>query len=234
MAPPSDRASHPFYIEEDGTLVGVSAGELVSRLESGQSTLEDQVRVRPTRPDKPIRTYLRELIWMAERENELNNATDAATPELGPYRVAFAHAPVGMVISDLGGAVLHANSTFADLVGRPAEALVGLLVGDLSSTGDRRLEVEQGNRLLRGEIAHFQIEKLFHRPDGTAVPCLVSLSLVRTTDGQPRFAVAVVVDLRERRQLEVQRAEGRETGCALQEPPAPRTAACYVAKLLSC
>lgn len=185
---------------------GITAKALLLEIERGERDLGCPVWVTPDRAPQPLRIYLRDLVWMSYQESGGAASSDSGTPDLGPYRAAFADAPVGMVLADLGGRVLHVNQAFATMLECTPDSLVGQLVGDISTPEDRGQEIRLGNALFRGERQRFQIVKRFKAATGDAIPCLVAVSLVRGADGAPQLTVATVVDHREQIELASLRA----------------------------
>src|SRR5438270_3311955 len=57
-------------------------------------------------------------------------------------------------------------------------------------------------QVLRGELDHFKVEQRLVRPDGSAIWAYVTSSLVRDTDGNGLFQVAVLQDVTERHALQ--------------------------------
>jgi PAS domain S-box-containing protein len=66
---------------------------------------------------------------------------------------AFTHAAIGMVLLDLAGHILESNEALSRLLGRPAQALLGLDFADLLHTDDRELFL---SRLAMACDIHFE------------------------------------------------------------------------------
>jgi signal transduction histidine kinase len=70
--------------------------------------------------------------------------------------------------------------------------------------------VRQFERLVKGEITGYQLEKRFLRKDGTALPALLGVSAARRDDGNAEFFIAQIIDLSAEKaaqaELEKQRA----------------------------
>jgi diguanylate cyclase (GGDEF)-like protein/PAS domain S-box-containing protein len=58
------------------------------------------------------------------------------------------------------------------------------------------------DRLLSGEIDHFQIEKRYRHADGHTVWTLLSVSIVRDSQGEPLYIVGQAQDISDRKELE--------------------------------
>jgi PAS domain S-box-containing protein len=199
-----------FLVQEGSERVARSAQSLLRDLEQGRIGLDTAVQVAPDRAPQPLRLFLRQLVWLSDASQQQDRGTDEVVLSL--KREVFDSAPVGLVVSDLRGKVTEANAAFARLVARPRESLEGMLVGELSEPEDHKRERMLGNQMLFGERPFVHVEKRFVRPDGTEVPCLMGLSLLRNDKGEPRSVIGVVVDLSEQRQLEALRARVGEAG----------------------
>lgn len=118
------------------------------------------------------------------------------------FRDIFAQAPVGQVMISLEGRFLQANRAFCQITGYPENELLLLDVKTISHPEDNPRSNERFRQLIRGEIPYYQLEKRFIRRDGMVVDTLLSASLVRDNDRQPKYVVALVQDMTERKRAE--------------------------------
>jgi PAS domain S-box-containing protein len=118
------------------------------------------------------------------------------------FRSIFETAPIGIAFTDLGGGFQEVNAHFCGLVGRPAEALIGRRSIDVTHADDRREDVRQARRLIRGEIPFYRRLKRYVRPDGSVVHARVLVSLLRGDDGRPHRLVGVVEDITDQLRIE--------------------------------
>ena len=121
---------------------------------------------------------------------------------------AFAHAPIGMALIALRGAaagrLLAANEALRAILRRGPGELEGLPLAELAPPGEADAGRVLMDRLVTGEITHFHDERRLLRPDGSPVWVLLHASLVTDEDGRPRYAVAQVEDITERRRAEAE------------------------------
>jgi PAS domain S-box-containing protein len=123
------------------------------------------------------------------------------------FRTAFAHAAVGMVLTDISGRVLQANETYARITGYSVDELAILDLSLLYFPGDlqrSRLLIQQ---VVRGEIPAFDIEQRYIRKDGSLVWVHNSITLTRDIQGQPAQIITLCRDVTEQRHLDTQREE---------------------------
>ncbi len=182
----------------------MDAATLLGALEDGTVDLQTPVKLSDDASSKPLRRYLRELVWMSfmNAQTVHKETRDA----IGPFRMAFEKSYAGIAIADLSGRIQRVNASFAKLLGRDATDLEGELVSNISQPDDHKREVKLGNEMFAGQRLGFQIQKRFEHSNGQWVPTLMNLGLVRDDAGKPRMVVASVIDLREQLQAERQRA----------------------------
>lgn len=137
----------------------------------------------------------REIANRAEGERALSQSEQR-------FRSIFETAPIGIAFTDLNGGFQEINAHFCQLVGYPAEALMGKRSIDVTHPDDRREDVRLGRRLMRGEIPFYRRLKRYVRPDGTIVNARVLVSLLRGADGRPYRLVGVVEDITDQLRIE--------------------------------
>jgi diguanylate cyclase (GGDEF)-like protein/PAS domain S-box-containing protein len=136
------------------------------------------------------------LIWRAAAAQAL--AQQART------RVAdvIADAAVGISLTALDGRLTEVNRRFAEIVGRTVEETQSLHFQDITHPDDLAADLAQIQDLLAGRIERYRMEKRYLRPDGSTTWVLLTVSLARDTDGQPRHFISVVQDINALKQAE--------------------------------
>ncbi len=118
------------------------------------------------------------------------------------FENAFTHAPIGMALVDMGGRVLRVNDALCRITGYTATAVRAHSFSSLSDPHDVDSDASQHLDLLAGRIQTYQVEKRYQHAWGHSIWVLLSVSLVRDDDGQPRQFIAQVQDISERKELE--------------------------------
>jgi PAS domain S-box-containing protein len=131
---------------------------------------------------------------MAET-TEGKRVEEAGRESEGRFRAAFEQAGVGIALVGPDGRWLWVNQHLCDLVGHGHDELMGLTFRDITHPDDRDADVGEARQLLAGEIATSTTQKRYVRKDGSLVCVKVTLSLVRTPQGQPDYHIAVVEDI---------------------------------------
>src|SRR5689334_9318563 len=115
---------------------------------------------------------------------------------------AFAHAPIGMALVDMGGRVLRVNNALCGITGYSADEVCARSFRDLSDPHDVDVDVLQNLELLAGRVPTYQVEKRYRHAWGHQVWVLLSVSLVRDDEGRPLHLIAQVQDISERKKFE--------------------------------
>lgn len=137
--------------------------------------------------ERMIETKSRELFVAAEEARRAHAFLDSV------YRAM----PSALVVVDENGSITHSNDAADRLVG--AESLTGTRLADLFHESDALTE-EQHSAILAGSTP--QSERSLRGPGDEEVPVLFHPSV--TADEESRSIICVFVDLRERRELEMQ------------------------------
>jgi PAS domain S-box-containing protein len=147
-----------------------------------------------------------ELTVRLERlEAELQEATEQ-------FSSAFSHATIGKAIVALDGTWIEVNPALCGMLGYTAAELLALTFQDVTHWADLDDDLTLLSDLVAGEIATYELEKRYIRKDGTIVPALLSVSLVRDADGAPLRFISEIVDRTnevQRRTLEQELSERR-------------------------
>ena len=117
----------------------------------------------------------------------------------------FTHAREGILITDVHGRVLDANTTFTAITGYQREEVIGLPPDMLK---DER-QSESFYETLRRELlqkGHWSGDIWSRRKDGTPFAALLTISAVRKADGVPQHYVALFTDITEAKDHERQLA----------------------------
>lgn len=113
-------------------------------------------------------------------------------------RAIFAQSAAGIALGDLTGKLLSVNDHFCRIVGRPRDELIGIRMQEITFADD----LPENQRLFQHMVQtgeSFEIEKRFVRGDGSLVWVANSVSAIRDDGGNMSQAVAISVDIGERR-----------------------------------
>ena len=142
-------------------------------------------------------------IWHRDRQRRELATLQAQRAAESRFRVVFEQAPLGIALRDsLTGRIIETNQRFAEIVGRPCAAMIGLDPIALTHPDDIRASLDYTDRLKRGEIAGYRQHKRYLRPSGDIVWASLTCAPVQVErEGAPRY-LTIVEDITERRQME--------------------------------
>ena len=183
-----------------------SAKDIVEEMEQGKLALDTPVRIQPDAEPRPLYKYIRELVWEEYQVEGKEESVDLADSRL--HKVAFEHAPVAMVVSDLPGRITDCNDAFLRLLGYRRDEAIGLRISQIAADEDRSDEIALGNELFAGRRRSFSLERNYRKKDGSIVQALLSVSLVRDAKGAPERVIGQFVDLSEQKKLEQELSRG--------------------------
>jgi diguanylate cyclase (GGDEF)-like protein/PAS domain S-box-containing protein len=121
-------------------------------------------------------------------------------PEL--LEQAFSHAALGQALISLDGRFTRVNDALCRLVGYSFAELVRPDGPSITHPDDLSVELGLVERVLRGELESYELEKRYLKKDGSAVRVSITASIVRDEQRRPRFFFAQVQDVSGRKTAE--------------------------------
>ncbi len=109
---------------------------------------------------------------------------------------------VGTAITSRDKGWIEVNDRTCEMLGYPREVLFQKSWAELTHPEDLAADVALFERMLRGEIDSYSIEKRFIRGDGQVVPILLTGGCSRAADAQRGFFHVQLFDLTERKRAE--------------------------------
>lgn len=118
------------------------------------------------------------------------------------FRVMFEQAAVGMAYVEIDGRLRLVNQRLGDMLDYTRQELLNLSFADITYTDDLEEDWANVNRLLTGEQHDYTMEKRYVRKDGRIVWGSLTVTLIRTETGDPKYFLAVVQDVTDRKKAE--------------------------------
>lgn len=115
------------------------------------------------------------------------------------FRTLFEGAAIGIGLADVDGNILDCNAALISMFGGSDHHFRGQKVTDWVHPEDGPEVWRLQSELMRGERDHYRVEKPYHRTDGTALWTNLTVSLLRDAAGDPRYMLAMMADISERR-----------------------------------
>jgi PAS domain S-box-containing protein len=120
------------------------------------------------------------------------------------FRAIFESTALGIRLTTLDGRVLETNRSFEELLGYTSEELLHAGIAEFAHPEEREDEELHLAELVRGERESAQEERRLLRKDGSELWANMTSSIVRDAEGNPEFAIGMVQDVTQRKQLEEQ------------------------------
>lgn len=120
------------------------------------------------------------------------------------YRAVFNQAAVGVARVSPEGRFLEANERFCLISGYQRADLLDTSFQSITHPDDLSADVEQAAALLNGAIDTYSMEKRYIRRTGDPVWVNLTCSLVRTAGGEPDYFIAVIEDISQRKESELE------------------------------
>jgi diguanylate cyclase (GGDEF)-like protein/PAS domain S-box-containing protein len=138
----------------------------------------------------------------AERALRARQSMRVLSTSADVFETFFDHARIGLALADLSTGYVRVNQTYAELVGRPPEDLVGVSFTDVLHPDDRASELTRIEDLLSGRESSLSAEERYVGPAGQVLWVLHGVSVVRDAEGTPAWFAVSAQDITERRRVE--------------------------------
>ncbi|MDO8209260.1 bifunctional diguanylate cyclase/phosphodiesterase [Conexibacter sp. CPCC 206217] len=146
------------------------------------------------------------FIVQVEDVSARRRAAEALAEAEERFRLAFEGAPIGIALADLDGRFLRVNDALCEITGYTEAELLAANVDLLGHSDAADAEEEFYDRLMRGEIRSYRLERRIVHATGRSVWVSLSVSLVRDSSGVPRYCIKQLEDISDRKRFEGQLA----------------------------
>ncbi len=127
-----------------------------------------------------------------------------APTQVEGFEEVFEYAPIGTGLLDVEGRWLLVNRALCDITGYTSDELIGKRFDGIMHPEDTGNDLREREQLLTGEIPAYQVEKRYFDAAGETLSAILSMSLVRDTEGEPLHYIAQLQDISARKELEEQ------------------------------
>jgi len=156
----------------------------------------------------PHRNALGEVIGLVVMVTDITarkRAEEALREGDERFRAVANQVTVGVTRTDLTGRFTFANPRYCEIVGYTQTELLEMRMQDIAHADDLPGNLDQFHRLVDGG-ADFVIEERFNHKEGRVIWVNNSVSGVRDANGQLKGALAVTLDITQRRRQELELA----------------------------
>jgi PAS domain S-box-containing protein len=141
-------------------------------------------------------------VVLAAGVHERTSAEEALAHSEQLFRATFEQAAVGIAQVALDGHWLRVNEKLCAIVGYSRDELLQRTFQDITHPDDLDADLALVRQTLDGVIPTYTMEKRYIRKDGTLIWINLTVSLVRTAVGAPRYFISVIEDVNARKLAE--------------------------------
>ncbi len=120
------------------------------------------------------------------------------------FKGAFNYSSLGMAIVDLDGYWIEVNDRLCQILGYSKEEFKKMTFIELTHPDDLKEDLENKQKLVKGQLAGFSMEKRYIHKNQSYIWVLLSVSLVKNSQGEIQHYVAQIIDISERKKIEEQ------------------------------
>jgi PAS domain S-box-containing protein len=153
-------------------------------------------------PDDRWQAFVRDISDRKRAEAERQCAMERLRESEEQFRLLFDEAPIGVALTALEGRFVRVNRALCDLLGYSRQELEQLTYQEITPPEEREASLRLGERVNRGEVGKYRIEKHYVRKDGIPINVSVNVSVVKDQQGRPLHYIAQIEDITERKRAE--------------------------------
>ncbi|NJL09317.1 MAG: PAS domain S-box protein [Calothrix sp. SM1_7_51] len=151
-----------------------------------------------------------DFVALSIEVSERNAALDAKKQSESLFRAIFERSSIGIGLADMKARIVDVNPALCQMLGYPREELCGQQFADYLSFEERKLNLELYEEFTTGLRTRIEMEKRFRHQDGRFVWTNMSISLIPGSDGTPKFFLAMIEDITERKKTELLLTQAKE------------------------
>lgn len=141
--------------------------------------------------------YLRDITERKRNENALLATHAKLAQSEQRWRSVFENSAIGVALTALNGRFVATNPVYQRMLGYTEAELQQRSFLDITVEEDRIPSSALVEELLQGKRKQFQVEKQYHRKNGSAVWVRNSVSMLPGSDQKPQFLMALSEDITE-------------------------------------
>ena len=145
---------------------------------------------------------VKEILGVLRNITERRAADERLRESEQRFRGAFDTAAHGMAIVSTEGRWLRVNRAICEMVGYSEAELLAIDFQTVTHPDDLDADLAYVHALLAGEIETYQMEKRYFHKQGSTVWVLLSVSLVRTAEGEPLHFVLQIQNITDQKLAE--------------------------------
>ena len=177
-------------------------GEAIAMRRDG-STFDNEVSLTLT-PNGEVICVCRDISDRRQAEQALQQSEEQ-------FRTVFDYAPVAISLARIDNyQIFRANAAHRQLFGYDNVELATMSFTDCTHPDDLDQDIEHVEQMVRGEIPGFHVEKRFAKKNGDVILTSMTVALIRDREGCPLYSMAMIEDITDRRQAELEIIRNRD------------------------
>ncbi|MBE2290008.1 MAG: PAS domain S-box protein [Chitinophagaceae bacterium] len=128
-------------------------------------------------------------------------AQEQLKTSMDTFASAFNESGIGMALIGNDGKWLDVNNVLCSMTGYSREELQKISPQDITHPDDIDIDTHLVRQMLKGEIDSYNVEKRYISRPGKIVQILLTVSVVRGGNGEPKFFIAQVVDITDKKEM---------------------------------
>jgi two-component system cell cycle sensor histidine kinase/response regulator CckA len=126
------------------------------------------------------------------------------------FRILFSESPMGIALVGLNGHPVLTNAALQKMLGYSGEEFARMDFTEFTHPDDCAKDIECYQQLVQGGRKDYQLEKRYIRKDGQIISARLMVTTVRDAANAAIFAIKMVEDITERKNLEAQFIEAQK------------------------
>jgi len=176
--------------------------------------LEIQVEKRTLELRNTIERLQTEIAISEASRRTCQQSEEALQTSEHQFRAIFEKTAIGMGVVDLAGQLIASNPALHKIIGYSPEELLTMTLVDYTHPDDATIDLALYQELLAGKRDYYQMEKRFIKKNGQLFWGRLTVSAIRSAQGEIEFTFGTVEDISERKQAEeaLRQSEARFRG----------------------
>jgi two-component system, cell cycle sensor histidine kinase and response regulator CckA len=190
-------------------------GSILGTLDDGvPRQMEHEYVLKSTGEPRWFRTSYRrhgadEVVIQNEDLTDRRRAEAQIEASEARFRGLFEQGPTAMSLTRLDSSFIQVNAAFCEMLGYAEAELTSKSFLDITHPDDLDVDTARRDRLVRGEMPSFRMEKRFVHADGHVVYADLSARVMHDAEGAPQYLLAQMQDITARKNAEAAIREGR-------------------------
>jgi len=144
-----------------------------------------------------VKVNEQEVLTIIRNISDRKRSEEALRESEMRFRSVFDSAAVGISLAALDGKHIAVNQALCQMLGYTETELQVFTFQEITHPDDLEIDLYNYQKLLNNEIDSFHIEKRFRHQNGQFIWGLMSVSIVRDTQNQPMYDIALIQNINE-------------------------------------